>query len=161
MPCFTKELLSSAGLYTVATESQSLVRAITHEHKRLVFGKLDRRLSPLDMAWIGKSQGIFRLHDSDSFCGSLIGVEDAAEILDVAPGALSCLPQKLIDGDPYLSELDIHKAWGSGRISCRHNPKCGNATRSFDELVVMKLLEITFTGMRHRFSDFICGSASI
>jgi hypothetical protein len=98
------------------------------------------------MAWIGKSHGTFRLHDSDSFCGSFIGVEDAAEILDVAPDALSCLRQRLIEDEPHVSELDIYKAWGSGRISCPHKPRCGNAARSFDELVVMKLLEITLPG---------------
>jgi hypothetical protein len=36
------------------------------------------------MAWIGRPQGIFRLHDSDAFCGSYLSVADAAEILAVA-----------------------------------------------------------------------------
>lgn len=98
------------------------------------------------MAWIGKSQGIFKLHDSDNFCGSYIGLDDAAEILNVSTTSLSSLPNKQMEGNIFLSELDIHKAWGSGLIASPHKPRHGNTTRSFDELIVMKLLQITLPG---------------
>lgn len=95
------------------------------------------------MAWIGKSQGIFKLHDSDNYCGSYISLEDASEILGVEPDTLSFLPQKVIEEEKFLSELDLHKAWGSGKINSPHKPQIGNARRSLDELIIMKLMEIT------------------
>jgi hypothetical protein len=98
------------------------------------------------MAWIGKSQGIFRLHDSDAFCGSYISIEDTAEILGVSTQSLNNLPQKSIQNEIFLSELDIYKAWGSGKITDAPPSRIGNATRSFDELIVVKLLELTLPG---------------
>jgi hypothetical protein len=98
------------------------------------------------MAWIGKSHGIFRLHDSDSFCGSYISVTDAAQILDISPSQLAILPTKYIDGQTVVSELDIHKAWGTEKIQSLHKPKYRNTSRSFDEIIVLKLLRITLPG---------------
>jgi hypothetical protein len=46
------------------------------------------------MAWIKDSGGIFRLNDSDAFCGSYISIDDAATILGVDKPALNHLPQK-------------------------------------------------------------------
>lgn len=40
------------------------------------------------MAWIEGARGIFRLHDSDLWCGSLLPVADVVEILQVEPAAL-------------------------------------------------------------------------
>jgi hypothetical protein len=68
------------------------------------------------MAWITKSGGVFRLHDSDNHCGSYLTVADAAEILEVDPPALTFLPTKIIAGEQFVNELDLHKAWGSGQI---------------------------------------------
>lgn len=98
------------------------------------------------MAWIGKSQGIFKLHDSDAFCGSYISIEDVAEILGVSTSSLNNLPRNNTGGYEYISELDIHKAWGAGIIQGAYLPRIGNATRSFDELIVIKLLELTLPG---------------
>lgn len=39
------------------------------------------------MAWIGKSHGVFKLHQSDSHCGSFLSLPDAAEILEVNESA--------------------------------------------------------------------------
>lgn len=100
------------------------------------------------MAWIGRSEGIFRLHDSDRYCGSYLSTEDAAEILGVQPADLALLPTINGADGRLISELEIHRAWGAGRIISPHQTKIGNATRSFDELIVMKLLEITFPGCR-------------
>jgi hypothetical protein len=98
------------------------------------------------MAWIGKSQGVFRLHDSDNYCGSYISVPDAAEILEVDRSCLAALPLKTIDDEQFVSELDIHKAWGSGKIQSPQKPQHGTAKRSFDEIIVRKLLQITLPG---------------
>lgn len=98
------------------------------------------------MAWIGKSQGLFRLHDSDNYCGSYVSVLDAAEILEVDCSCLAVLPLKTVDDEQFVSELDIHKAWGSGKIQSTQKPKHGTATRSFDELIVRKLLQVTLVG---------------
>lgn len=95
------------------------------------------------MAWIGASQGIFRLHESDRYCGSYLTIDDAAEILEISPQALHALPIRWVDGQPLISELDLHKAWGSGSISSPEKPTEGNAKRSLDELIVRKLLQIT------------------
>ena len=86
------------------------------------------------MAWIGTSQGVFRLHESDQYCGSFLTVDDAAEILEVSTQALHALPTRSIDGKTLISELDLHKSW---------KPTAGNAKRSLDELIVRKLLQIT------------------
>src|SRR5262245_22703840 len=102
------------------------------------------------MAWIGGSAGGFRLHDSDTWCGSMVSVEDAAEIFDVAVGDLvaldgGALSIKQVDDHRFINELDLHKAWGSGAISTTpHPPKIGSAKRSLDELILMKLIKIVF-----------------
>lgn len=98
------------------------------------------------MPWLGNSKGIFKLNDSDSYCGSFISVDDASFILGVDSSKLSNLPQKIIDSERYLSELDLHKAWGNGAISGSPPQKIGNATRSLDELIIMKLLEVNLVG---------------
>jgi hypothetical protein len=98
------------------------------------------------MAWIGTPRGIFLLHRSDEYCGSYLTVDDAAEILDVPPTALETLSMKCIDDQRLIDELAIHKAWGSGKIPSPHSPKDGNVARSFDELIVRKLLQITLPG---------------
>ncbi len=98
------------------------------------------------MAWIGKPQGVFRLHDSDNYCGSYISLSDAAEILEAERGPLAALPLTTTDNEQFVNELDIHKAWGSGRIQSPQKPKEGTAKRSFDELIVRKLLQLTLKG---------------
>jgi hypothetical protein len=98
------------------------------------------------MAWIGTSGGIFKLHDSDNYCGSYISLEDTAEILGVNTKDLSDLRIKKIDGENYISELEIHQEWSNERIKGSHSHRYRNAYRSFDELIVMKLLDICLPG---------------
>ena len=95
------------------------------------------------MAWIGKSQGIFRLHSSDEHCGSYLTIDDAAEILDVPPTALETLPTRDLDGEVLINELDLHGSWGAGNLKSPNKAKEGNVARSLDELIVRKLLQIT------------------
>jgi hypothetical protein len=102
------------------------------------------------MAWIGGSAGVLRLHDSDDWCGSMIGLEDAADIFDVAVGTLTALDGqalsiKQVGDERFINELDLHKAWGSGAISpTPHAPKIGKGKRSLDELILMKLIKLVF-----------------
>jgi hypothetical protein len=97
------------------------------------------------MAWIGKSQGLFRLHSSDEHCGSFLTIDDAAEILDVPPAALEALPTRDLDGEVLINELDLHRSWGAGKLKSPNKPKQGNVARSFDELIVRELLQITLS----------------
>jgi hypothetical protein len=102
------------------------------------------------MAWIGGSAGEFRLHDSDDWCGSMLSLDDAAAIFDVAVGDLKALDGKALSikqvGDKqFVNELDLHKAWGSGAIrTTPHPPQIGKGKRSLDELILMKLIKIVF-----------------
>ena len=96
------------------------------------------------MAWIGKSQGIFSLYDSDRFCGSYLSIADAAEILSVSEPSLDLYATHDDGGNRWVSELDLHKRWGAGDIKSPHPPRIGSGTRSFDELILLRLLTITY-----------------
>jgi hypothetical protein len=98
------------------------------------------------MAWIEGARGIFRLHDSDDWCGSLIPLSDVAEILHVEPSALASLPRHPFDGEILLNELDVHRAFGTGRIAGAPPHRDGAARISFDELIVKRLVELTLSG---------------
>lgn len=98
------------------------------------------------MAWIKDSGGIFRLNDSDAYCGSYISVDDAATILGVDKLALNHIPQKEFGKEFFISELDLHRAWGNGSIKGSFPAKIGNATRSLDELILIKLIKNTLDG---------------
>ncbi len=101
------------------------------------------------MAWIGGSAGIFRLHDSDDNCGSLISLEDAAELFDVQTGTLealhgSGLSISRVGDEKFVNELDLHKAWGTGSIPTRHPSRIGSAKRSLDELILMQIIRLVY-----------------
>jgi hypothetical protein len=95
------------------------------------------------MAWIGKSHGTFDLHNSDKNCGSFLSVSDAVEILDADAEHIEIYAKTDDDGRLWVSELDLHKRWGAGDIPSPHPSKVGAATRSFDELILEKLIRIT------------------
>jgi len=95
------------------------------------------------MAWIGKSHGVFKLHESDDHCGSFLSVPDAAEILGVNEDVLLVYAKLDDDGQLWVSELDLHKHWGAGDIPSPHPSKVGSATRSFDELILERLIKLT------------------
>jgi hypothetical protein len=95
------------------------------------------------MAWIGKSHGVFKLYQSDGHCGSFLSVPDAAEILEVNEDALSAYAKPDDNGDLWVSELDLHKRWGAGDIPSPHPSKVGSAARSFDELILERLIKLT------------------
>ena len=98
------------------------------------------------MAWIRRAGGVFSLHDSDNHCGSYITIPDAAAVLEVPGQSLENLPSRIVQGAAVLSELDVHKAWGRGDIVSPQRPKIGNASRSFDELILRKMIQLTLPG---------------
>ena len=99
------------------------------------------------MAWIGGADGIFRLRDSDAWCGSQVSVDDAADILGVKPADLAHVRQRPGPGGPFIVELDLHKAWSSGKVPASPLlPTVGNAKVSLDEIVLKRLIEITLPG---------------
>ena len=98
------------------------------------------------MAWIKDSGGFFRLNDSDAFCGSYISLGDAATILGVDEPAMNHIPQKEFGKEKFIRELDLHRAWGNGSIEGSYPAKIGNATRSLDELILIKLIKNTLDG---------------
>jgi diadenosine tetraphosphate (Ap4A) HIT family hydrolase len=95
------------------------------------------------VGWISGSAGIFKLHESDDWCGSMMSTQDAAEILGVEAAALADIPTTVIDGELYLNERDVYVEFCSGRIPGAPPAKAGVATISFDEMVLRRLIEIT------------------
>ncbi len=71
------------------------------------------------VAWMGASQGIFRLHDSDAWCGSYLTLADAAEVLGTGTAALKGVPAVTHDGEVLGSELDLYRAWGRDGLRAR------------------------------------------
>jgi hypothetical protein len=100
------------------------------------------------MGWLGPPKGIFRLHDSDKYCGSLISRPDAAEIFEIPTAALNGLPGTELEGEMHYDEVLLQQAWSTGRIPSPHKARVGAATRSLDELILQRLLELTFNGAR-------------
>ena len=100
------------------------------------------------MAVLGSAQGVFRLRESDKHPGSFITREETAEILGVSNLSLMDIPAKNIEGIDVIDEREIQKAWYSGSITGAPPTKIGRATRSFDEMVLAKLIEIEVPGIR-------------
>lgn len=99
------------------------------------------------MAWIGKAQGVFKLHDSDSWCGSLLSLDDAAEILAIAASDLVHVPQRVFDGASFIDELDLHKHWSDGKLATSpYRSRISSAKVSLDELILKRLVEVTLPG---------------
>ncbi len=94
------------------------------------------------MAWLGESHGVFKLHDSDAFCGSFIRLPEIAEILGVDISALNMLVPVNWNDEYYCSELDVHRALGKGLLTSPYYP--AGAQLSFDEIVLRKLFELVF-----------------
>ena len=99
------------------------------------------------MAILGSANGVFDLRQSDLFPGSFFTREDTAEILGVNKTSLMDIPAKNIDGIDVIDEREIQKAWYSGAITGAPPTKIGRATRSFDEMVLAKLIEIEVPGI--------------
>ncbi|MAE19852.1 hypothetical protein CMK12_13145 [Candidatus Poribacteria bacterium] len=68
------------------------------------------------MAWITRSEGVFKLHDSDNYCGALLSLTDAAEIMAVDPAVLQPLASEDEEGVLRVNELDLHRSGAEERF---------------------------------------------
>ena len=97
------------------------------------------------MGWLEMSGGVFRLHDSDAYCGSLISLEDASEILAVDSTAFDDVRKRYVERCAYINELDLHRAFSKGALpTSPFKPRVGNARTSLDEVILHRLFEISF-----------------
>ena len=105
------------------------------------------------MAWIAGSRGVFRLADSDEYCGSLIPIADACAILAVEAAAIAAIPQRPIAGELCVNELDLHRAWGRNQITGCPTNNVRGARRSLDELMLSALIKLVLPGalVEHQF----------
>jgi hypothetical protein len=92
------------------------------------------------MSWLSEGKGIFKLHDSDSYCDLLISEDDVAEILEVPTRYLNTLSALTLDGTKYLDELEVHRALGRKAIPTELTSR--NIPVSFDELILRKLIQL-------------------
>ena len=98
------------------------------------------------MGWISGSRGVFRLDESDEYCGSMLRQSDLCRVLGVGPNALQALPTSLIGGDVCINELDVHRAWSGGKILGAPNPRVRGAKLSLDELLLAAVINVTLPG---------------
>lgn len=61
---------------------------------------------------------------------------------------LRSLSAKSIEGEDYISDAALAKAWKAGLIPCAERPKIGRGTRSLEEVILVKLLGMTLPGCR-------------
>ncbi len=97
--------------------------------------------------WLGKTAGVFSLHESDRTCGSYISIRDAATILKVDPAELDHYRLAQHGEQDFTTDKTLGRAWASGQItSPRTSMRRGNSMVSFDELIVLTLIELTLPG---------------
>jgi hypothetical protein len=96
------------------------------------------------MAVLGRPQGLFDLHNSDSCVGSMLSKDDLAEILDVAEEDLRHVPFKKYNNADAIDEREIQKIWYSGMIPNAPPSRVGGAAVSLDEMILIKLITLTY-----------------
>jgi hypothetical protein len=100
------------------------------------------------MGWLGESDGFFNLYESDNNCGSFFSLGDACQIIGCNKEHLIGHSEADDDGNLWISERVLHRLWSNRHIPSPHQPKIGNATRSFDELVLFHLMNIALPDSR-------------
>src|SRR6185436_11328163 len=99
------------------------------------------------MGWISGSRGVFRLDESDEYCGSLIRLPDLSRILGVEQDVLrSALRAVKNHDDLCVNELDVHKAWSNGKIPGAPASRVRRATVRLDELLLAAIVDVTLPG---------------
>src|SRR4051812_44840910 len=96
------------------------------------------------MPVLGPPQGLFSVHDSDHFVGSMFMKGDIIEILGISENDLKHLPFKSYMGVETIDERELQRYWYSGSIPNAPLSRVGSAKISFDEIVLIKLIEITY-----------------
>jgi hypothetical protein len=96
------------------------------------------------MGILGRPQGLFELHSSDSCVGSMLSKSDVVEILGVTESDLQSVPFKNWNGIEAIDERDLQKLWYASAIPNSPPSKIGNASVSLDEMILVKLVEIAY-----------------
>ena len=92
-------------------------------------------------SWLGKANGIFSLTDSDRFVGSYISKKDVLKIMGVGYAEIEKLSFKMIDGIEYIDEKCLRCNWKNGEIPNAPCYRCGRATSSLDELILVAIIK--------------------
>ena len=96
------------------------------------------------MGTLGRPQGLFELHSSDSCVGSMLSKNDVIEILGVAESDLRSVPFKNWNGIQAIDERELQKLWYLCAIPNSPPAKIGNARVSLDEMILVKLVELAY-----------------
>lgn len=94
------------------------------------------------MKWIGKGSGYFRLDDSDGYCGSLLTVQDAAEILSVRARDLQHFAKADTsqDGQKFIDEAVLRDHLSEIPILSSREAPTRHPQSTLDELIIMALI---------------------
>jgi len=96
------------------------------------------------MSILGRPQGLFQLHSSDSCVGSMLSKNDIIEILGVAERDIRLIPFKNWNGVEVIDERELQKLWYKSAIPNSPPAKIRNATVSLDELILIKLIRLAY-----------------
>jgi len=97
-----------------------------------------------DMGILGRPTGLFDLHSSDSCVDSMLSKHDVIEILGVTESDLQNVPFKKWNNIDAVDEREIQKLWYSNSIPNSPPSRSGNAKISFDEMILVKLIQIAY-----------------
>lgn len=96
------------------------------------------------MGILGRPQGLFQLHSSDSCVGSMLSKSDVIEILGVTETELQTVPFKSWNGIAAIDERELQKLWYTSAIPNCPPAKIRNAIVSLDEMILVKLIELAY-----------------
>lgn len=96
------------------------------------------------MGILGRPQGLFELHRSDSCVGSMLSKNDVVEILGVTEIDIRSVPFTNWNGIEAIDERELQKLWYTRAIPNSPPPKIGNARISLDEIILVKLIELAY-----------------
>jgi hypothetical protein len=96
------------------------------------------------MGILGRPQGLFELHSSDSCVGSMLSKSDVIEILGVTESDVQSVPFEKWKGIEAIDERKLQKLWYASAIPNSPPAKIGNASVSLDEMILVKLIELAY-----------------
>jgi hypothetical protein len=96
------------------------------------------------MGILGRPQGLFELHSSDTCVGSMLSKSDVVEILGVTESDVQSVPFTNWNGIEAIDERELQKLWYTSAIPNSPPAKIGNASVSLDEMILVKLIELAY-----------------
>jgi len=96
------------------------------------------------MGILGRPQGLFELHSSDSCVGSMLSKGDVIEILGITESDVQSIPFKNWNGIEAIDERELQKLWYTNAIPNSPPAKMGNASVSLDEMILVKLIGLAY-----------------